>query len=165
MPAIWQNKADFDARFAKFVKDVQAAQAGIVDEATFKQIAPPGRLQEIAAHRCHELVQKPKRLTLEFAQRPDEADSRAWRASSGLVWGRSEPNQGGAIRLPPNGTCPRGWSPEAASDQGLELRGVDSPAAQAAPNVLNFSRLGSATAVSAKAIFCASCSRPLWRAA
>ena len=40
LPAIWQNKADFDARFAKFVKDVQAAQAGIVDEATFKQIAP-----------------------------------------------------------------------------------------------------------------------------
>ena len=40
LPAIWQNKADFEARFAKFVKDVQAAQAGIVDEATFKQFAP-----------------------------------------------------------------------------------------------------------------------------
>jgi cytochrome c556 len=40
LPAIWQNKADFDARFAQFVKDVAAAQAGIVDEATFKTFAP-----------------------------------------------------------------------------------------------------------------------------
>ena len=40
LPAIWENKADFDARFAQFVKDVQAAQAGITDEATFKQLAP-----------------------------------------------------------------------------------------------------------------------------
>ncbi|MBV9906777.1 MAG: cytochrome c, partial [Hyphomicrobiales bacterium] len=38
--AVWQNKADFDARFAQFAKDVQAAQAGITDEATFKQFAP-----------------------------------------------------------------------------------------------------------------------------
>src|ERR1700749_3551131 len=29
LPAIWQNKADFDARFAKFAQDVTAAQAGI----------------------------------------------------------------------------------------------------------------------------------------
>jgi cytochrome c556 len=40
LPAIWENKADFDARFVQFAKDVQAAQAGIVDEATFKQFAP-----------------------------------------------------------------------------------------------------------------------------
>jgi cytochrome c556 len=40
LPAIWQNKADFEARFAKFAKDVRAAQAGITDEATFKQFAP-----------------------------------------------------------------------------------------------------------------------------
>ena len=40
LPAIWENKADFNARFAKFVKDVQAAQAGIVDDATFKKFAP-----------------------------------------------------------------------------------------------------------------------------
>src|ERR1700759_3200826 len=40
LPAIWQNKADFDARFAKFKKDVEAAQAGITDEATFKTLAP-----------------------------------------------------------------------------------------------------------------------------
>ena len=40
LPSIWENKADFDARFAKFTKDVKAAQAGITDEATFKQLAP-----------------------------------------------------------------------------------------------------------------------------
>ena len=40
LPAIWQNKADFNAKFAKFAKDVAAAQAGIVDEATFKKFAP-----------------------------------------------------------------------------------------------------------------------------
>ena len=40
LPAIWQNKADFDARFAKFKKDVEAAQAGVVDQATFKKFAP-----------------------------------------------------------------------------------------------------------------------------
>jgi cytochrome c556 len=40
LPAIWEHKADFDARFAQFAKDVQAAQAGIVDEASFKQFAP-----------------------------------------------------------------------------------------------------------------------------
>jgi cytochrome c556 len=40
LPAIWQNKADFDARFAKFAKDVQAAQDGITNEATFKKLAP-----------------------------------------------------------------------------------------------------------------------------
>ncbi len=40
LPAIWQNKADFYARFAKFAKDVAAAQAAIVDEASFKKVAP-----------------------------------------------------------------------------------------------------------------------------
>ena len=40
LPSIWQNKADFEARFAQFAKDVQAAQAGITDQATFKQFAP-----------------------------------------------------------------------------------------------------------------------------
>jgi cytochrome c556 len=40
LPAIWENKADFNARFAQFVKNVEAAQAGITDEATFKQLAP-----------------------------------------------------------------------------------------------------------------------------
>lgn len=40
LPAIWQNKADFEARFAQFAKDVKAAQAGVTDEATFKKFAP-----------------------------------------------------------------------------------------------------------------------------
>jgi cytochrome c556 len=40
LPAIWQNKSDFDARFAKFAQDVAAAQSGIVDEASFKKLAP-----------------------------------------------------------------------------------------------------------------------------
>src|SRR6201994_1371129 len=31
LPAVWQNKADFDARFVQFAKDVQAAEAGIAD--------------------------------------------------------------------------------------------------------------------------------------
>jgi cytochrome c556 len=52
LPAIWQNKADFDARFAKFAKDVQAAQVGITDVATFKQLAPTV-FQNCGG--CHEL--------------------------------------------------------------------------------------------------------------
>jgi cytochrome c556 len=52
LPAIWQNKADFDARFVKFAKDVEAAQAGIVDEATFKKFAP-AVFQNCGS--CHEL--------------------------------------------------------------------------------------------------------------
>jgi cytochrome c556 len=52
LPAIWQNKADFDARFAKFAKDVQAAQAGVTDEATFKKFAPTV-FQNCGG--CHEL--------------------------------------------------------------------------------------------------------------
>ena len=52
LPAIWENKADFDARFVKFAKDVQAAQAGVVDEATFKQFAP--KVFENCGG-CHEL--------------------------------------------------------------------------------------------------------------
>src|SRR5579863_6793005 len=39
LPAIWENKADFEARFAQYEKDVEAAQVGITDEATFKQLA------------------------------------------------------------------------------------------------------------------------------
>ena len=36
LPAIWQNKADFDARFAKLGEDSKAALAAIKDQATFK---------------------------------------------------------------------------------------------------------------------------------
>ncbi len=41
LPAIWENKADFNARFAKFSKDVAAAEAETVDEASFKKAVPP----------------------------------------------------------------------------------------------------------------------------
>jgi cytochrome c556 len=51
-PSIWENKADFNARFVKFAKDIQAAQAGIVDEATFKKLAP--KVFENCGG-CHEL--------------------------------------------------------------------------------------------------------------
>jgi cytochrome c556 len=52
LPAIWQKKADFNARFVKFAKDVAAAQAGIVDEASFKKLAP-AVFQNCGG--CHEL--------------------------------------------------------------------------------------------------------------
>jgi len=36
LPAIWDNKADFDARFKKFGDDAKAAQASVKDLDTFK---------------------------------------------------------------------------------------------------------------------------------
>jgi cytochrome c556 len=36
LPAIWKNKPDFEARFAKFGADAKSAQAEIKDLATFK---------------------------------------------------------------------------------------------------------------------------------
>ena len=41
LPAIWTNKADFDAHFAKLGADSKAALAKITDEATFKADFPP----------------------------------------------------------------------------------------------------------------------------
>jgi cytochrome c556 len=38
LPAIWKNKADFEARFAKFGADAKAAQADVKDLATFKAL-------------------------------------------------------------------------------------------------------------------------------
>ncbi|SCW38525.1 c-type cytochrome [Ancylobacter rudongensis] len=40
LPAIWTNKADFDARFAKLGTDAAAARAAITDEASFKANFP-----------------------------------------------------------------------------------------------------------------------------
>jgi len=40
LPAIWENKADFNARFAKFSKDVAEAMAQTKDEGSFKAVAP-----------------------------------------------------------------------------------------------------------------------------
>jgi cytochrome c556 len=41
LPAIWANKSDFDARFAKLGADSKAAMASITDEASFKANFPP----------------------------------------------------------------------------------------------------------------------------
>jgi cytochrome c556 len=41
LPAIWENKADFDARFAKLAADATDALAKVKDEASFKEIVPP----------------------------------------------------------------------------------------------------------------------------
>jgi cytochrome c556 len=38
LPAIWKNKADFEARFAKFGADAKAAPASVKDLATFKAL-------------------------------------------------------------------------------------------------------------------------------
>ncbi len=40
LPAIWENQADFDARFKKFGEDATAALASIKDEASFKATMP-----------------------------------------------------------------------------------------------------------------------------
>ena len=40
LPAIWKNKADFNARFTKFQKDVADAIETTKDEASFKAVAP-----------------------------------------------------------------------------------------------------------------------------
>ena len=41
LPAIWQNKSDFEARFAKLGKESRAALAAIKDEASFQANFPP----------------------------------------------------------------------------------------------------------------------------
>ena len=51
LPAIWDNKADFNARFAKFAADVDAASTAIVDQASFKATMP-GVLKNCGG--CHE---------------------------------------------------------------------------------------------------------------
>jgi cytochrome c556 len=57
LPAIWENKADFNARFTKFGNDVSSASAAIVDEATFKATMP-GVLKNCGG--CHELYRAKK---------------------------------------------------------------------------------------------------------
>ncbi len=51
LPAIWQNTADFDARFQKLGADSKAALASIKDEASFKA-AMPGVLKNCGD--CHQ---------------------------------------------------------------------------------------------------------------
>ncbi len=52
LPAIWENKTDFDARFAKFGKDAADALATIKDEASFK-----ANIRSVLGNcgSCHEL--------------------------------------------------------------------------------------------------------------
>ena len=57
LPAIWDNKADFNARYVKFGEDAAAALAGITDEASFKA-QMPGVLKNCGG--CHELYRAKK---------------------------------------------------------------------------------------------------------
>jgi cytochrome c556 len=52
LPAIWENKADFDAQFAKFGADAATALTAITDEASFK-----ANIEPVLSHcgSCHEL--------------------------------------------------------------------------------------------------------------
>ena len=40
LPAVWENKADFDAKFAKLGTDAKDAQAKVKDAETFKTVFP-----------------------------------------------------------------------------------------------------------------------------
>jgi cytochrome c556 len=40
LPAIWENKADFDSKLAKFGADAKDAAAKVKDEASFKTVFP-----------------------------------------------------------------------------------------------------------------------------
>jgi cytochrome c556 len=51
LPAIWKNKSDFDAHFAKLGADSKTALAAIKDEASFKSNFPPV-LKDCGA--CHQ---------------------------------------------------------------------------------------------------------------
>ncbi len=50
-PKIWQSKADFESRFAKFGADARAAQTNIIDAASLKAQLP-GLLKNCGS--CHE---------------------------------------------------------------------------------------------------------------
>jgi cytochrome c556 len=52
LPAIWENKADFDARFTKFGADSKAAQGAVKDLDTFKSTW--GGLLKNNCGGCHE---------------------------------------------------------------------------------------------------------------
>ena len=40
LPAVWEKKADFDAKFKKFGEDAKDAETKVTDEASFKTIFP-----------------------------------------------------------------------------------------------------------------------------
>jgi cytochrome c556 len=56
LPVVWEQKADFTARDAKFGRDAAAALAAIKDEATFKAEMPKV-LQNCQG--CHDTYRKP----------------------------------------------------------------------------------------------------------
>lgn len=55
LPVIWEKKADFEAHFAQFDKDAQAAFASIKDDASFKAEMPKV-LQNCGT--CHKTFRK-----------------------------------------------------------------------------------------------------------
>jgi cytochrome c556 len=58
LPAIWENKADFDARLVKFGVDSKAAQSAVKDLDTFK--ATWGSLLKNNCGGCHEKYRQKK---------------------------------------------------------------------------------------------------------
>ena len=56
VPAIWENKADFDAKMAKFSADAKAAAGKVTDLASFK-----GAMGEVRQNcgGCHKAYRKP----------------------------------------------------------------------------------------------------------
>jgi cytochrome c556 len=57
LPAVWTNKADFDAKFAKFGADAKAAQTSVKDADSFKA-AFPGLTKNCGG--CHETYRAKK---------------------------------------------------------------------------------------------------------
>jgi cytochrome c556 len=55
LPAIWENKADFDAKLAKFGADAKDAAGKVKDEASFKAVFP--EVQKNCGG-CHNLYRK-----------------------------------------------------------------------------------------------------------
>ena len=57
LPAIWENKADFEAKLAKLGTDAKAAEAGVTDLDTFKV-----RFSEVVKNcgGCHQLYRQKK---------------------------------------------------------------------------------------------------------
>ena len=58
LPAIWENKTDFDARLAKFGKDSKAAESAVKDLDTFKSTWGP--LLKDNCGGCHEKYRQKK---------------------------------------------------------------------------------------------------------
>ena len=58
LPAIWENKADFDARLVKFGTDSKAAQSAVKDLDTFKSTWGP--LLKDNCGGCHEKYRQKK---------------------------------------------------------------------------------------------------------